>query len=312
MRVRRAGGAGDQRYYVSDTRRFQRRDRLGAAGSASATGVRQLCTSGCSNRAEPSRRRGVRAGAGRAMKFALVNPPWTFEGSIYFGCREPHLPLEYGYAKALLEAARPRGRDRRRAARRPRRATRSRPTRRARSGPDFTVVTTAPSYLFWRCAPPELRVPQRDVARSPRRRRARSSRSGRTPRPRRARRCGSWAWTWPSWASAKRCCRELARRLDAGARSIRRYARRTTEARVQGAPHASRHEALPALRWPAESVARHHASPSSLRRRRRRARAPRWRPRAAARITAPSARRTTSATSTASARSRSSSRSSTG
>jgi len=25
--------------------------------------------------------------------------------------------------------------------------------------PDFTVVTTAPSYLFWRCAPPELRVP---------------------------------------------------------------------------------------------------------------------------------------------------------
>ena len=28
------------------------------------------------------------------MKIALVNPPWTFEGSIYFGCREPHLPLE--------------------------------------------------------------------------------------------------------------------------------------------------------------------------------------------------------------------------
>src|SRR5688572_33482080 len=36
--------------------------------------------------------------------------------------------------------------------------------------PDFTVVTTAPSYLFWRCAPPELRIPRqvirevRDVA----------------------------------------------------------------------------------------------------------------------------------------------------
>ena len=29
------------------------------------------------------------------MRFALVNPPWAFEGSIYFGCREPHLPLEY-------------------------------------------------------------------------------------------------------------------------------------------------------------------------------------------------------------------------
>ena len=25
----------------------------------------------------------------------------------------------------------------------------------------MTVVTTAPSYLFWRCAPPELRVPAR-------------------------------------------------------------------------------------------------------------------------------------------------------
>ena len=35
------------------------------------------------------------------MRFALVNPPWTFDGSIYFGCREPHLPLEFGYARAL-------------------------------------------------------------------------------------------------------------------------------------------------------------------------------------------------------------------
>ena len=26
------------------------------------------------------------------MKVALVNPPWHFENSIYFGCREPHLP----------------------------------------------------------------------------------------------------------------------------------------------------------------------------------------------------------------------------
>jgi B12-binding domain/radical SAM domain protein of rhizo-twelve system len=25
--------------------------------------------------------------------------------------------------------------------------------------PDMTVVTTAPTYLFWRCAPPELRIP---------------------------------------------------------------------------------------------------------------------------------------------------------
>jgi hypothetical protein len=36
------------------------------------------------------------------MRVALVNPPWRFEGSIYFGCREPHLPFELGYADALL------------------------------------------------------------------------------------------------------------------------------------------------------------------------------------------------------------------
>ncbi len=40
-----------------------------------------------------------------AMRFALVNPAWSFDGSIYFGCREPHLPLELNYSKALLEEA---------------------------------------------------------------------------------------------------------------------------------------------------------------------------------------------------------------
>jgi glycosyltransferase involved in cell wall biosynthesis len=39
------------------------------------------------------------------MRVALVNPAWSFAGSIYFGCREPHLPLEYGYAAALLRGA---------------------------------------------------------------------------------------------------------------------------------------------------------------------------------------------------------------
>ena len=39
------------------------------------------------------------------MKVALVNPPWDYRNSIYFGCREPHLPLELGYSAALLEAA---------------------------------------------------------------------------------------------------------------------------------------------------------------------------------------------------------------
>ena len=96
------------------------------------------------------------------MKFALVNPPWSFSGSIYFGCREPHLPLEYGYARALLERdghevllidAH----------------LHDRPVADAAAAvdafaPDRLVITTAPSYLFWRCAPPELRVPQEFLA----------------------------------------------------------------------------------------------------------------------------------------------------
>jgi anaerobic magnesium-protoporphyrin IX monomethyl ester cyclase len=95
------------------------------------------------------------------MRYALINPNWTFDGSIYFGCREPHLPLEYGYARALLHAEGHEAviidgqlenlsNDQIRA-------------RVADFAPDFTVITTAPSYLFWRCAPPELRVPQQMV-----------------------------------------------------------------------------------------------------------------------------------------------------
>jgi anaerobic magnesium-protoporphyrin IX monomethyl ester cyclase len=92
------------------------------------------------------------------MKFALVNPDWNFEGSIYFGCQEPHYPLELLFAfdkikeaghepilidaqleKLPLEDAR---------------------HRLQRFDPDYLVIPTAPSYLFWRCPPPELRIPQ--------------------------------------------------------------------------------------------------------------------------------------------------------
>ena len=92
------------------------------------------------------------------MRIALVNPPWSFDGSIYFGCREPHLPLELGASRALLE-----------------RAGHAAAVFDGSLGgstiadladavadfrPAMTVVTTAPTYLFWRCAPPELRVPR--------------------------------------------------------------------------------------------------------------------------------------------------------
>ncbi|HEU0148694.1 MAG TPA: cobalamin-dependent protein, partial [Bradyrhizobium sp.] len=91
-------------------------------------------------------------------RVALINPHWTFEGSIYFGCRSPHLPLELGISQACLRSA-------------------GHTTllldahmfelslsdiqaELSAFKPDLIVLTTAPTYLFWRCAPPELRVPQ--------------------------------------------------------------------------------------------------------------------------------------------------------
>jgi B12-binding domain/radical SAM domain protein of rhizo-twelve system len=91
------------------------------------------------------------------MKVALINPSWHYEGSIYFGCRAPHLPLEFGYTQALLRDAghetllldgQIEGLD-----------SVSLAERVTAFGPDMTVLSTAPTYLFWRCAPPELRVP---------------------------------------------------------------------------------------------------------------------------------------------------------
>jgi anaerobic magnesium-protoporphyrin IX monomethyl ester cyclase len=92
------------------------------------------------------------------MKFALVNPDWNFEGSIYFGCQEPHYPLELlfafdkikeaGHEPILIDAQLeklPLGDAKRRL---------------ERFDPDYLVIPTAPSYLFWRCPPPELRIPQ--------------------------------------------------------------------------------------------------------------------------------------------------------
>ncbi len=168
------------------------------------------------------------------MRYLLLNPNWTFEGSIYFGCRDAHLPLEFGYSKALLEMAgheallvdglmddlsperiRERVKDFR---------------------PDFTVITTAPSYLFWRCAPPELRVPLealrniRDVA-------------GITI-------CvGPHASTTPHATKRKLDvdyvirgeCEELLTQLNG----------------LPLVPHQSDMSALPALHWPDETVCKH-------------------------------------------------------
>jgi anaerobic magnesium-protoporphyrin IX monomethyl ester cyclase len=92
------------------------------------------------------------------MKYALVNPNWSFEGSTYFGCPDPHFPLELLSAREFLRAA---GHDvllvdafmeglQPYAVRERLDAFRE----------DFLVIPTAPSYLFWRCPQPELRVPK--------------------------------------------------------------------------------------------------------------------------------------------------------
>ncbi len=92
------------------------------------------------------------------MKFALVNPNWNFKGSTYFGCQDTHYPLELlfafdkireaGHEPLLLDAQNEN--------------LNTTETKRQLDAfaPDFLVIPTAPSYLFWRCPPPEVRIPK--------------------------------------------------------------------------------------------------------------------------------------------------------
>lgn len=92
------------------------------------------------------------------MKIALVNPKWSYDGSIYFGCRAPHLPLELGYCKALLEHD---GHDVKMWDGDLQNLANEKIAEFvAAFAPAMTIVTTAPTYLFWRCTPPELSAPQ--------------------------------------------------------------------------------------------------------------------------------------------------------
>ena len=91
------------------------------------------------------------------MKFALLNPNWDFKGSTYFGCQAPHTPLELLFAADQLRLA---GHESLVIDAQTDNLTMAEARRRLdRFVPDFVVIPTAPSYLFWRCPPPELRVP---------------------------------------------------------------------------------------------------------------------------------------------------------
>lgn len=185
------------------------------------------------------------------MRFSLINPPWTFEGSIYFGCREPHLPLEYGYSQALLEAA---GHDVQIVdAQMDGLALNEVRGRVAAFRPDFTVVTTAPSYLFWRCAPPELRVPQETI-------RTLRDDGGIIVA------VGPHASTTPETTLRKleadvvvlgECEETLPRLIDDWARVPSICYRRDAAVRVNGTPKAADMSRLPALHWSSETLAKH-------------------------------------------------------
>jgi B12-binding domain/radical SAM domain protein of rhizo-twelve system len=189
------------------------------------------------------------------MRFALVNPAWSFDGSIYFGCREPHLPLEFGYTRSLLEAD---GHEVELVDGQLDALDTAGVAERVRAfGPDVTVVTTTPSYLFWRCPPPELRVPMETL-------RALGTDAGVTVV------VGPHGSTSPQSTLGKLGvdmvvlgeCEEVLRQL---ARSGLDPARVDSLAwrggdgsvHVQGRPASCDMQALPALQWSRETLARH-------------------------------------------------------
>jgi len=90
------------------------------------------------------------------VKYALINPAWDFTGSTYFGCQETHLPLELFYAQQQL---RERGHEACLIDAHLERLTAAAAAARAAAfEAEVVVVTTAPTYLFWRCPQPELRM----------------------------------------------------------------------------------------------------------------------------------------------------------
>ncbi len=181
----------------------------------------------------------------------MVNPAWDFANSIYFGCREPHLPLELGYARALLRRdghdvllvdAHITGTSNQEAA-----------DQVAAWAPEMTVLTTAPSYLFWRCAPPELRVPRAMVT-------ALAGRGGRLVA------VGPHGSSTPAATLRKLGvdvvvrgeCEEVVAALANGGRDVAGTAvLRDGEVALHGVPQAGRFVDLPALEWPDAWVRRH-------------------------------------------------------
>jgi len=186
-------------------------------------------------------------------RVALINPNWTFDGSIYFGCRSPHLPLELGISQHLLREAG--------------HATLLLDAHMfglslsdihaelAAFRPEMIVLTTAPTYLFWRCAPPELRVPQQ-LARSLQEMGAALVAIGphgsTTPRMT-LRKLGVDIVVMGE-------CEHSLLRLANGERDFAGlcFVDISGAIRINGGPRAAVFVDQPALRWPDEMIRRHH------------------------------------------------------
>jgi B12-binding domain/radical SAM domain protein of rhizo-twelve system len=88
----------------------------------------------------------------------LVNPNWDFAGSTYFGCRDPHTPLELLFGAEKIRA---RGNHALVIDAQTDDLTLAQTCEQvAHFDADFLVIPSAPSYLFWRCPPPEIRIPR--------------------------------------------------------------------------------------------------------------------------------------------------------
>ena len=188
------------------------------------------------------------------MRVALLNPPWRFDHSIYFGCREPHLPLELACAKAHLEArghaalvldGNLLGLEA---------ATLAERTR--AFAPDMVVVTTAPSYLFWRCAQPELAVPRDLIDR------LRGTAVLVAVGPHGSTTPGAVLRKLDVGAVLRGECDEaiadLADAAGAPARVAGAAWREGGAVRANGGPRVADFAALPPLAWPDAWIARHH------------------------------------------------------
>lgn len=187
------------------------------------------------------------------MRVALVSPGWTYENSIYFGCREAHLPIEFGCARSRLESGghetllldgQLMGLDNAALA-----------DAVAAFEPDMTVVVTAPTYLFWRCAPPELRVPADFL-------RHLGQRGGTTVAvgPHGSVTPGAALWKLGVDFVVRGECEEVLAHI-AGAEDIRSVSGTAwldgDRVGINGPPAAARFVDQPALAWPDEWVRRH-------------------------------------------------------